>query len=64
MRVGLRVPVGSRSFNSKHRADLLWGPPNVLANGPGVKHTAHIELVPTSRNVRPLPIRRHGLVLN
>jgi hypothetical protein len=30
---GVRVPVGSRIFNSPYRPDRLWGPPNLLYNG-------------------------------
>jgi hypothetical protein len=62
--VGVRVPVGSRIFCSPRRPDRLWGPPNLLSNGywglffPGVKLTAHLQLVPRSSkcgSIRPVP---------
>jgi hypothetical protein len=31
--VGVRVPVGSKTFSSPRRPDRLWGPPNLLSNG-------------------------------
>jgi hypothetical protein len=31
-RVGVRVPVGSRTFSSPRRSDLLCGPPSLLSN--------------------------------
>jgi hypothetical protein len=31
--VGVRVPVGSRIFNSPYRPDRLWVLPNLLSNG-------------------------------
>jgi hypothetical protein len=33
--VGVRVPVGSRTFSSPRRPDRLWGPPSlsILSNG-------------------------------
>jgi hypothetical protein len=34
-RVGVRIPVGSKSFSVPRSPDWLWGPPNFLS--PGVK---------------------------
>jgi hypothetical protein len=31
--VGVRVPVGSKTFTPPCRLDRLWGPPNLLSNG-------------------------------
>jgi hypothetical protein len=33
--VGVRVPVGSRNFDSPSLPDRLWGPTNLLSNGHG-----------------------------
>jgi hypothetical protein len=31
--VGVRVPVGARSFSSPRHPDRFWGPPSLLSNG-------------------------------
>jgi hypothetical protein len=67
--VGVRVPVGSGMFSSRHRPDRFWGPQSLLSNGyrglfprvysgRGVKVTTHLHLVPRSRkrgSIHPLP---------
>jgi hypothetical protein len=67
--VGVRVPIGSRSFSSPRRPDRLCGSPNLLSNGywghfprglsgRGVKLTSHLQLVQRSRkcgSIHPLP---------
>jgi hypothetical protein len=76
--VGVRVPVGSRIFSSPSPPDRLWGPPNLPSNGyggvlsPGVKRPVREadHSLPTSAEIkknvdlRPLPIRLHGVVLD
>jgi hypothetical protein len=76
--VGIRVPVGARSFCSPCRPDRFCVPPNLLSNGyrglfprernrRGVKLTTHLHLQPSSRKVEIYlysPIRLHGKVLN
>jgi hypothetical protein len=76
--VGVRVPVGSRIFNSPCRPERLWGPPNLLSKGyggsfPGGKAAWAWSWPHTSNKCRGQgnvdlyihsPIRLHGVVLN
>jgi hypothetical protein len=76
--VGVRVPVGSKSFCSPRRPHRLWGPLSLLSTGhrgsfPGVKAAGAWSWPLNSSKCRGeenvdlyihCPIRLHGVVLN
>jgi len=59
-------------FSSPPRPERLWGPPSLLSSGyevvkrPGLKLTAHLHLIPKSKNAWSYnftpPIRLYGMV--